>query len=137
MKAKLIIGAALFAAFSNIAVAVADSDSFTILTPTGTRDWIEFDEFGYKTRHDAAGLALMQVTFVPKRTCGSMLVGFDVENDGFKEMGSYLDVTTEAGRKQRSTMTTTLRPGGTLRLKSITCKGGPGGLQVFPRPQRY
>lgn len=135
MKAKLMLGAALFAALSNIAV--ADSDAFTILTPTGTRDWVKFEGWDQTRRHDPAGMTTLRVTFTPQKTCGEMLIMFDVENDGIKETGSYIDVSTEAGRKQRTTMDTMLRGGGTLRLKSISCKGGPGGLQVFPRSQRY
>lgn len=111
----MIIGAALVAVLSNVAVADEDID---MRGPKGWSQFFKIEGYDLNPRNK-----LMKLLIVPQKNCEEMVVSFDAEKDGIVEsLGGYFKLKdTQAGRKHRETMVTDLKPGGILILKSVTC----------------
>lgn len=116
MKTKLLIGAAVLAVFSN--VAVAGNTSITLSGPVGYGNFFVLDGYSLNPR-----INLMEMVIVPKKSCERMLAFFDAEKDGITEsLGGHFELQeTQPGKKIRYTMGTGLKHGGTLDIKSVTC----------------
>lgn len=125
MKTKLLIGAALFAALSNTAIADNDID---LRGPVGYRDFFEI--VGYSLKPQSK---IMDLVVISRLNCKEMVVMFGAEKDGIIErVGGYIELRdAEVGRKYRQTMITDLQPGGILSIKSMQCRNGVGSLRSW------
>lgn len=111
----MIIGAALIAVLSNVAVADEDID---MSGPAGWSQFFKIEGYDLNPR-----TKIMELVIAPQKSCERMLAFFGAEKDGIAESsGGHFELKdTRAGRKHRQTMITQLRPGGVLILESVSC----------------
>lgn len=126
MKLKSILSASiLLLATTSTAYAV----SFSMSTTEEADSWIDLQKFEFKTTTQLDNL--LEVTFVPHKSCKKLVIHFEVENDGIRDGSTYLSVLdTRREKMQRTTMTTKVREGGLMKLVEMQCHGGEDGNKV-------
>lgn len=109
------IGAALFAALTNVAAA----STVQLRGPVGYKNFFKVE--GYTLN---PSIKVMELLIVPQMSCESMTAFFSAENDGIVEqLEGFIEMrNTEPGRKHRQTIDTDLKPGGSLIIESIRCR---------------
>lgn len=128
MKTKLMIGAALVAVFSNVAVAADEADDIDLRGPVGYKNFFQIEGYDLNSRNK-----IMELLVAPQKNCEQMLVFFGAEKNGIVEqLGGHLELkNTQTGRKYRQNMITDLKPGGVLIIESVSCRNGTRDIQTL------
>lgn len=121
----MIIGAALVAVLSNVAVADEDID---LRGPKGWSNFFQIEGYDLNPR-----TKIMEVLIAPKKNCKDMTAFFGAENGGVVESsGGFFEVKdTQVGRKYRQTMITHVKPGGVLTVEKVICRHNSGEIETL------